>query len=85
MSTSFSISDADIMSVLKGFLIAEGGALLVTAATWLGTGGTLDLHQLLILESAALSSTAINFVRKYVPDSSTPTTPTTPASPTTGS
>lgn len=67
MSTSFSISQAEIMSVLKGFLIAEGGALLVTASTWLGTG-TFDLHALLVLEGAAIASTAINFVRKYFPN-----------------
>jgi hypothetical protein len=80
MSVSFSISEEELISVGKGFLIAEGGALFVTATTWLASG-TFDLHALLVLEGAALASTGINFFRKYIPATDTVDVPPTPPTP----
>lgn len=71
-STSFSISNAQIISVLKGFAIAELGAILATASISI-MAGNFDLHSFLLLEGGAISSTAVNFLRKYLP--SAPSTP----------
>jgi hypothetical protein len=66
MDTTFSISKAQLLSVLKGFLIAEVGSVLTTATAWLATG-TFDWHVFLLAESTAVFSTAANFARKYIP------------------
>ena len=66
MSPSFSISSAEIISVLKGFGIAEAGAILATASVWV-LSGNLDIHVFLIAEGTAISSTAVNFFRKFLP------------------
>lgn len=55
----------DLLSLGKGLLIAEGAAILTTAALWL-QAGKLDLHSLLVLEAGAVVSTLINSVRKSV-------------------
>lgn len=79
MSQSFSISTPELISVGKGFLIAEAGALLATLAVWV-TSGNLDLRGLLLLEAAAGMSTAVNFFRKYFP-STVVTPPIEPGQP----
>jgi hypothetical protein len=66
-SNALSISSTEIMSVIKGFVIAEAGAVLFTAAAWVTTGG-FDWHVFLSLEGAAIGSTAVNFFRKYLPN-----------------
>jgi len=67
MSPAFSITKEQVLSVVKGFVIAEAGAVLAVAATWLASGTVLDFHVLLALEGAAIGSTAVNFFRKFLP------------------
>jgi hypothetical protein len=66
MSQPFSISWPELISVAKGFAIAEAGAVIFTAGAWITTGG-FDFHVFLALEGAAIASTATNFFRKYIP------------------
>lgn len=67
MSQSFNISSPEFISVLKGLAIAEGGAILFTAASFLASG-SFDWHVFLVTEGTAISSTLVNFLRKYIPD-----------------
>lgn len=67
-SPSFSISQAEILSVLRGFGIAELGAVLAVASVTVASGN-FDLHVFLIAEAGVISSTAVNFLRKYLPQS----------------
>ena len=55
----------DIISILKGFLIAEVGAMLATATLWFQLG-KFDFHILLAMETGTVASVFVNFVRKLV-------------------
>lgn len=69
MSTSFTLSKADLIAVAKGLGIAVAGA----AATYLSTfiaGHDFGLYTPIVV---ALWSVVVNLIRKWVPN----TTPTT--------
>ncbi len=61
--TAQGLGSTDWKKVGKGFVIAEGAAILTTATLWL-QAGKFDLHELFVLESAAIVSTFINIIAK---------------------
>jgi hypothetical protein len=61
----FSLGSIDLKKIGTGLLIAEAGAILATAETWLASG-KFDWKVLLTLEMAATISVLINTLRKIL-------------------
>jgi hypothetical protein len=67
-SSFLSLNKTDLISIGKGLLIAELGAILTVAASWVALG-TFDWKVLLALEAGAIGSTFVNFLRKWLSSS----------------
>jgi len=65
ISPRLSLNLIDWKKIGKGFLIAVGGTILLTASNWLTTGN-FDWQLLWTLECGAVSSTVINFFYKFL-------------------
>jgi hypothetical protein len=61
----FTLGSIDIKKIGKGFLIAEGGAILAVLSAWIAAG-TFNWNTLLLLEEGAVLSTLVNTAQKIL-------------------